>query len=161
MAKSFYKGQRLGNRPPCAICMGPGKGERALLHLPAGVSVWLCAEHRSVEFLTRRVGRDFAATMLRVWSAAGCMTVARHRALDLHRDRLLAPAPTRRQPGSYAWPGLRAEAERRFAAGEPPESVIRELREREERGQARPPSRQTMHRWFREGRWLGTGSLGL
>ena len=156
MPKSFYKGERLGNRPPCAICMGRGHGERAELHLPAGVSVWLCAEHRSAEFQTRRVGRDFTATMLRVWSAAGCMSAARHRALDLHAGRLVSPPPARPRPGSYAWPGLRAEAERRFAAGEPPALVIRQLQEREGRGAARPPSRQTMYRWFREGRWLAS-----
>ena len=68
MARSFYKGQRLGKRPPCLLCMGPGEGERAELHLPHGVSVWLCEAHRSAEFLERRAGRDFTASL---WRAAG------------------------------------------------------------------------------------------
>ena len=26
MARSLYKGARLGKAPPCLICMGPGEG---------------------------------------------------------------------------------------------------------------------------------------
>ena len=155
MARSLYKGDRLGTRPPCLICMGPGRGERALLHLPGGVSVWLCAEHRGHDFLTRRAGRDLVASLLHAWRSAGCLTKARHRALDAHLKRFAAPAP-RRRPGSYAWPELRAEAEARFAAGEPPPRIIDELRARPT-GQARPPSRRTIARWFGEGRWLRRG----
>jgi hypothetical protein len=47
MARSLYKGPSLGKSPPCLICMGPGEGKRGQLHLPGGVSVWLCAAHRS------------------------------------------------------------------------------------------------------------------
>ena len=46
MPRSFYKGEWLGKTPACAICMGRGHGPRALLHLPLGVSVWLCEAHR-------------------------------------------------------------------------------------------------------------------
>ena len=70
MAKSFYKGERLGNRPPCAICMGRGEGERARFILPGGVRVWLCAAHRSEEFQRRRAGRDFWVSLHAVWRAA-------------------------------------------------------------------------------------------
>lgn len=153
MVKSFYKGQPPGKRPPCLICMGPGRGQRELVHMPHGVSVWLCGAHRSPEFLTRRAGRDLVASLVRAWGAAGCLTRARHRALDAHRDRLTRP-PGRARPGSYAWPELRREAEGRFAAGEPPARVIAELLSRAAVGSARPPSRRTMLRWFREGRWL-------
>ena len=154
MARSFYKGERLGNRPPCLICMGPGRGSGPS-SFPYGFSVWLCAAHRSVEFQTRRAGRDFAATLARAWAAAGCLTRARHRALDAHRARFVGEPPARERPGSYSWPELRREAERRFAAGEPPRRVMDDLRERESGGRAVPPSWRTLRRWFLEGRWTG------
>ena len=109
--------------------------------------------------MARRAGRDFVASLMRAWDAAGCLTAARSRALDLHRVRLAGPPP-RSRPGSYAWPELRREAERRFAAGETPGRVIAELRERAGAGPAVPPSRRTMTRWFREGRWLSGGGGG-
>ena len=160
MAKSFYKGERLGSLPACAICGGAGEGRRAELHLPGGVRVWLCAAHRSPAFLSRRAGRDVAASLLHVWRAAGCLTARRSRAIDLHLARLVAELPPRERPGSYAWGALRAEAEACFASGERPAAVIRRLRSREEGGPARPPSVATMQRWFREGRWLGGGPPG-
>ena len=58
MPRSFYKGEPLGKTPACAICMGRGQGPRALLHLPLGVSVWLCAAHRDPAWLRSRTGRD-------------------------------------------------------------------------------------------------------
>jgi hypothetical protein len=159
VAKSLYKGERLGKRPPCLICMGPGEGERGLLHLPGGVSVWLCGAHRSAGFLTRRAGRDLCVSLMRAWEAAGCMTRARHRALDAHLARV-AVAPARGRPGSYAWPRLRRQAERRFAAGEAPARVIGELLGGLPRGPATAPSRRTMLRWFREGRWSAATGRG-
>ena len=154
MARSFYKGERLGGLPACAICGGAGRGDRAELHLPAGVRVWLCAAHRSEEFLTRRAGRDLVASLLHVWRAAGCLTGARSRALAIHSSRLTSSMPARSCPGSYSWAALRREAEDCFASGESPGEVIRRLRSREMGGPARPPSPATMRRWFREGRWL-------
>jgi hypothetical protein len=156
MPKSFYKGERLGSRPPCAICMGRGQGERAQLTLPGGVKVWLCAAHRSLEFQRARAGRDFWVSLRYVWEAAGCLTARRERALQVHRERMLrearGPAP-RTRPGSYAWPDLRREAEALWAGGAPLSSVIERLRRRVARGEARPPSRTTMYRWFGEARW--------
>jgi hypothetical protein len=156
MAKSFYKGERLGSQPPCAICMGRGEGERAQLVLPGGVSVWLCAAHRSDSFQRRRAGRDFSVSLHYVWRAAGCLTARRARALEIHRERLLRqaakPAP-RPCPGSYAWPDLRREAEGMWASGARLLGVIERLRARVVRGEARPPSRPTMYRWFGEARW--------
>lgn len=163
MPKSFYKGEALGSRPPCAICMGPGEGERGQLLLPGGVRVWLCAAHRSGVFQRSRAGRDFAYSLSCVWEAAGCLTTRRRRALAVHRERLLrgarGPAP-RSRPGSYAWPGLRREAEGLWARGAPLRVVIDRLRARAARGEARPPSRTTMYRWFGESRWLAHARAG-
>ncbi|HET7042427.1 MAG TPA: hypothetical protein VFI13_10425, partial [Gemmatimonadales bacterium] len=165
MARSLDKGERLGSRPPCAICLGAGRGSRERLMLPGGVEVWLCEDHRSAEFQRRRAGRDFVASLMAVWRAAGCFTTRRSRALDAHRKRLLAAGrgTERPRPGSYAWPRLRAEAEALWATGAPAGEVIGRLRSREDRrpGPATPPSRRTMYRWFREGRWLGGGDLDV
>ena len=158
MARSLYKGERLGNRPPCLLCMGRGEGERAELHLPYGVSVWLCAAHRSNDFRTRRAGRDFVASLSRAWAAAGCMTRARHRALDAHLAGLRAAPAPRDRPASYSWPALRRDAERRFAAGEPPRRVMEDVRAQAAAGPAVPPSPRTLRRWFRERRWDDDGS---
>lgn len=135
--------------------MGPGDGERAQLHLSYGVSVWLCAAHRSDEFQRRRAGRDFVATLSGAWQASGVLTRRRQRALEIHLARLTAGRQQRpgRRPGSYSWPGLRAEAEARWAAGDSARLVIDELRGRHRRAAALVPSRATMYRWFREARW--------
>jgi hypothetical protein len=101
MARSLYKGEPLGKLPPCALCMGPGTGERAELHLPHGVRVWLCAAHRSADFLTRRAGRDLVASLGGMWRAAGALTASRRRALEAHLDRLGGAPAARRRPGSY------------------------------------------------------------
>jgi hypothetical protein len=129
------------------------------------VEVWLCADHRSDEFQRRRAGRDFSVSLTRLWRAAGCLTAARSRALDAHRASVLAAdrPGERPRPGSYSWPALRREAEGLWARGERAGEVIGRLRAREQGrpGPARPPSRRTMYRWFREGRWLGEGGDDL
>jgi hypothetical protein len=130
VAKSFSKGEPLGSQPPCAICMGRGEGERGRLTLPGGVSVWLCAAHRSPAFQRPRAGRDFASSLSCVWEAAGCYTARRRRALELRR-----------------------EAEGRWAKGQPLRRVIDTLRATARRGLARPPSRTTLYRWHAEARW--------
>jgi hypothetical protein len=155
MATTLYKGPKLGQLPPCLICAGPGEGERARLFLTHGVSVWLCAAHRAPGFLRRRAGRDLVATLGALWSGAGCFGARRRRALEDHLRRVRQPgAGARRRPGSYSWPALRKEAERRFGAGEPPVVVIGELRAHHQDGPARAPSVRTMRRWFADGRWL-------
>jgi hypothetical protein len=164
MARSLYKGERLGKLPPCAICAGPGRGRREKLVLSGGIEVWLCEPHRSLEFQRRRAGRDFVVSLMAVWRGAGCFTLARSRALDAHRERILAlarpDAGARPRPGSYSWPTLRREAEALWAAGAGAGEVITRLRARERSGTALPPSRPTMYRWFREGRWLVGGGSG-
>jgi hypothetical protein len=132
--------------------MGAGIGERAELRLPCGIRVWLCEAHRSDEFQRRRAGRDFVATLMGVWSAAGCMNRRRHRALDLHRRNVLSAAARTALPGSYAWPELRREAERLFADGVPVAVVSARIRARGT-GAVRPPSVTTVYRWHAEGRW--------
>jgi len=107
-----------------------------------------------VEFQTRRAGRDLVASLMHVWTAAGCLTRRRSRALDLHRVRLLGREGSRPLPGSYSWPALRARAEAAFAAGERPGAVIARILERARCGDGVLPSVRTMRRWFREGRWL-------
>jgi len=61
--------------------------------------VWLCPGHASHAFQTKRGGSDFVRTLMGVWQANGCMTQARHRALDAHLNQLRAPKP-RARPGS-------------------------------------------------------------
>ena len=163
MAQTLYKARGMGSLPPCAICMGPGSGKRSRLHLPFGLSVWLCAEHRDPEFLNRRAGRDLVVSLSGVWDAAGCMSASRQRALRAHLARVAPPPSSASRPGSYSWPALRTEAEERFARGEAPSLVIRELRARHAPDAATVPSVRTMQRWFSEGRWLhdpGEGGTG-
>jgi hypothetical protein len=156
MASTLYKGPALGQLPPCLICAGPGEGPRARLFLTHGVSVWLCAAHRAPAFLRRRAGRDLVASLGALWSGAGCFGARRRRALEDHLRRVRQPGTrTGRRPGSYSWPALRREAERRFGEGEPPAGVIAELRAHHREGPARAPSVRTMRRWFNDGRWLG------
>jgi hypothetical protein len=157
MARTLYKGPPLGKLPPCLICAGPGEGARERLHLTHGVTVWLCAAHRSPAFLARRAGRDLAASLGALWSGAGCLTTRRQQALSAHLRRV-RQRPDLGRPGSYAWPELRREAERRFRAGEPPAQVIEELRARHRADRARVPSARTMRRWFHDGRWLPPGA---
>jgi hypothetical protein len=118
------------------------------------VRVWLSAAHRATGFLTRRAGRDLVASLGEVWRAAGCLTRRRQAALDRHLERVREAARGRARPGSWSWPRLRAEAEGRFARGEPASLVARELRARHAPDHARVPSLCTFWRWFAEGRWL-------
>jgi hypothetical protein len=143
-------------QPVCAICVDRTRGKTAVVKLPYGVTVSLCAGHASAEFLTKRSGRDFVVTMMRVWQANGCLTAARHKALDAHLAALAGPPP-RQRPGSYAWPAVRAAAERLFATGIRPDAVAQRIRRREF-GLARPPSVRTVVRWHSERRWLITGA---
>ncbi len=118
-----------------------------------GVVVWLCPVHGAPEFLRRRKGRTFVERLTAIWKAAGSFTQRRAAALDGHRARMIGP-PSADPPGSYSWPDLRLEAEARFAAGEDPADVIRDLRERFAAWPARVPSVRTMRRWHAEGRWF-------
>jgi hypothetical protein len=149
---SYYKGERLGKKAPCAICAGPGQGPRDVLRLAYGVGVMLCAFHRSHDFLTRRAGRDLVVSLGCVWDAAGCLTKARQRALTAFLTSI-RPAPSPPLPGSYAWPDLRREIETLFAKGRSVPRVAEDLHRAWTAPHARPPSIRTLQRWFHEGRW--------
>ncbi len=135
----------------CVIC-GDRNRVRAF-HMTHGVVVVLCDTHRADRYLRRGGGRAFTDRLERIWRAHGMATAARLGALRTHRRRCTPPDRSR-CPGSYSWPGLRAEAEGRFARGDDPDAVIGELRVRHADDHATAPSVQTMRRWFREARWL-------
>jgi len=139
----------------CAICVERSRGRTVRVQMGRGVSVWLCAGHASDDFRRQRSGRDFVLTLHRLWSAHGCLTKPRSRALDDHLAAMRSqpPAP-RHRPGSYSWAALRRDAEERFRAGDDPARVIRELRSRHSGGVATVPSVRTMRRWYQERRWL-------
>lgn len=143
---------------PCVLCGHRGRQPRSVLYMTHGITIWLCDLHRSDGFMKRRSGREFVERLAMVWAAAGVLTVRRQDALQAHLQRIQAAAADREQPGSYSWPLLRREAERRFAAGEPPSQVIVELRQNYRDGPAMVPSIRTMRRWFTQARWLATAS---
>ena len=132
---------------------------RELTH---GVKLSLCEGHHSIEFMCSNAGRDFAVTLMRIWRAQGCFTRARSRALAAHLRavRVLGAVATRDQPGSYAWPRLRREAEDCFARGDGTLTTIVRLREQHARDHAKVPSIRTMQRWFSQCRWLRAPALG-
>jgi len=151
---TLYKARQVPTKQPvCAICVERTRGRTRRVALGYGVAVSLCADHASLDFQRRNGGRDFALTLQRLWVAHGCLSSARSRALRAHVDALQGAA-ARPRPGSYAWPGLRREAEQLFAAGEAPWPTIASLRRRAADAGVRPPSVRTMMRWHSERRWL-------
>ncbi len=154
---SLYKARGLPLKVPvCAICLDRTRGKTRERQLTYGVRIWLCAVHHSVEFMRSNAGRDFVVTLERIWRSQGCLTRSRSKALTSHLNAVLATGRTvrRRLPGSYAWPQLRAEAERAFAQGDGVLATIHALRERHAGDHATVPSVRTMRRWFAQGRWL-------
>ena len=137
----------------CAICADRTQGGTRSLYLGYGITIALCAGHASPDFQRRDEGRAFVGALERVWAANGCLTAARSKALQAHA-RALRPTEARSRPGSYTWAGLRNEAERLFAAGEPARPTIDLLRRAVSVEGARPPSVRTMMRWHSERRWL-------
>jgi hypothetical protein len=121
-----------------------------------GITIWLCDHHRSDTYMQRRSGGEFVERLAAAWAAAGMLTIRRRDALSAHCQRIEAGDTKREQPGSYSWPQLRREAERRYAAGEAPAKVIHELRQNYRDGPAMVPSIRTMRRWFTQARWLTT-----
>ena len=143
----------------CAICADRTQGATRPLSLGYSVTIALCAAHASLEFQRREEGRAFVRALARVWAANGCLTAARSKALAAHAGAL-RPTEARPRPGSYTWAGLRNEAERLFAAGEPARPTIDRLRRAVSVEGARPPSVRTMMRWHSERRWLSRGRRG-
>ena len=154
---SLYKARGIPVKSQiCAICLDRTRGKALERQLTHGVRIWLCEGHHSVGFMRANAGRDFAVTLMRTWSAHGCLTRARSRALHahLHAIRSTGTRVNRPRPGSYAWPRLRLEAEAAFACGKPVFATIARLRQRHVLDHATVPSIRTMRRWFSQGRWL-------
>jgi len=152
---TLYKARDLPlKRPVCAICVERTRGRTEQVRLGYRVSVWLCPGHASTAFQTRRGGRDFVRTLSGIWQANGCLTQARHRALDAHLQALRGPT-TRTRPGSYAWPELRRRIETRYAHGTPPlQPHHLDSHPFCTHCTARTPSRRTLQRWHAQHRWL-------
>jgi hypothetical protein len=149
---SLYKARKVPTKQPvCAICVDRTRGRTQRVSFGYGVEVWLCEGHASVAFLTQRSGRDVVLTLTAVWRANGCLTAARHRAMDAHLASLKA-RPARRRPGSYAWPKMRLRAERAFARGATMATVRMHILEATYTN-AEPPSTRTIQRWHRDRRW--------
>jgi hypothetical protein len=140
----------------CAICAGRTLEATQPLALGYGVTISVCAEHGSPEYQRLHDGRELVRALERIWAANGCLTSARSKALQAHA-RALRPSEARSRPGSYTWAGLRHEAERLFAAGEPARPTIDRLRRAVSVEGARPPSVRTMMRWHSDRRWLTAG----
>ncbi len=151
---TLYKARNLPlTRPVCAICVDRTRGRTEEVRLGYRVSVWLCPGHAAQAFQTKRGGRDFVRTLMGVWQANGCVTAARHRALDAHLAQLQG-RPSRRRPGSYAWPQLRRRLEARYAQGAPPLHPAHLTHHPCTHCTAHTPSRRTLQRWHAERRWL-------
>jgi hypothetical protein len=155
--RSVYKHPSLPrNHQLCAICTLKTRGATVEVHLNHGVSVFLCsATHATTAFMHANGGRDLARLLALVWRASNQLNRNRERALQAHVDGL-ARAATRDEaslPGSYNRKASRNEAEHRYADGDDPRAVSRELRERHAHDVADPPSERTLRRWFADGRW--------
>ena len=136
----------------CAICLDRTQGRTEQIRLGYRVTVWLCPGHASPAFQTKRGGRDFIRTLMGAWQANGCMTQARHRALDAHLNQQHGHHQPAR-PGSYAWPELRRRLEAHYATSAPP--LHPATTHARHTCTAHTPSRRTLHPWHAERRWLG------
>jgi hypothetical protein len=153
---SLYKQRGLPlKQAVCAICTDRTAGPTQLVRLTHGVSLWLCPDHASPAFRSRRGGRDFAVSLQRIWHANGCLTTQRRKALEAHLAALRG-IEARPRPGSYAWPAIRREVEQRLAHGSALAPLMGEIQTRLATGPARPPSPATLRRWQRQQRWLAT-----
>ncbi len=152
---TLYKARNVPHKQPvCAICVDRTRGRTERVQLTHRVSVWLCADHASATFQTRRGGRDFVRTLAGVWKANDCLTAARDRALAAHLDRLTQPprrdharaathGPTCAASSSAATP----RAPPRPSSRPPSSTAYADC-------PARPPSRRTIQRWHAQRRWL-------
>jgi hypothetical protein len=150
---TLYKARHLSaKRAVCAICLDRTQGPTQEVRLAYRVSVWLCPGHACPGFQTKRGGRDLVRTLMGVWQANGCLTRARHRALDAHLRQLRA-RPPRPRPGSDAWPELRRRLEAGYATGAPPLDPTRLAGHACHTCTAQAPSRRTLQRWHAQRRW--------
>lgn len=162
MLPSFYKLDTGRRSKPCFLCLTRTEGPTVEVYLGFGQSVCLCEGHASEEFRRQRGGRDFYLSLSLAFTAAGCYTVARQRALrrifEEKRQRSETSTPGRARPGSYAWPNLRALVEDACHQGVIALRKLRALLEEHlraelRRGRVRLPSDRTLRRWRLERRW--------
>jgi hypothetical protein len=152
---SLYKARNVPTKQiVCAICVDRTRGKTQKLSLGYGVEVHLCQPHASVEFQRQRNGRDFELTLMRIWQANGCWTLARSKALTAFTTALHDAKRPRHRPGSYAWADLRRHAEYAFAHGATPQTITHRIHHTYNDCPATPPSQRTIHRWHAERRWL-------
>ena len=149
MTVTLYKAGLGRKRPVCAVCLDRTRGLTTKLNVGYGQHVWLCAEHSSKEFRWQRGGRDFALTLMKIWTASGGLTHLRGLAIESHLQRVARSAhpPDPRRPGSYSWPELRAEIDERLARGEAFDEIVADIRRRLASSPARLPSDRTFRRW--------------
>jgi hypothetical protein len=149
---SLYKARKVPTKQPiCAICVDRTRGRTQRVGFGYGVEVWMCQAHAGTEFLIGRSGSDVVVTLMGIWRANGCLTAARHKALDAHLTAL-ERKPQRRRPGSYAWPKLRLSAEQLWQAGASRHTVQHRILTARYQN-ARAPSRRTIQRWHTDRRW--------
>jgi hypothetical protein len=149
VAATLYKAGYGRKSPVCAVCLDRTQGLTSKVNVGYGQHVWLCAGHSSREFRYARGGRDFALTLMKIWTAAGGLTRLRSLAIDAHlaRVRRSLHPPDPRKPGSYSWPDLRAELDERLARGEAFDEIVADVRRRYATSAARLPSDRTFRRW--------------
>jgi hypothetical protein len=138
----------------CCICVERTRGNTQKLVLGYGVEIYLCKPHASTEFQRQRNGRDFELTLIRLWQAHGCWTLARQKALKAFAAAREEAKQPRHKPGSYAWPDLRRHAEQAYANGAHPQAIHTSIQHTYRDCPTRPPSTRTLHRWHTERRWL-------
>ena len=87
--------------------------------LGRGVVVVLCPDHRDPGFIGERAGRPFVSSMGATLASLGLRGRRYTDALvGFIEECKRRDVPTPRvRPGSYAWPGARLAAERRWAHG--------------------------------------------
>lgn len=136
----------------CAICLGRDRVGTFNMHY--GIVVMLCDMHQRKRFLTKDGGARFTRLLSERWQSHGMLTKQRIRALALHIRRIHDLAVPKELPGSHAWQPERKECERRFASGEPIDTIIRDVRDHQRWNGHKPPSIRTIRRWCAEKRWL-------
>jgi hypothetical protein len=155
-----YKGRGAGPAKArrCVACF-PCSVAGEVVPLSRGVTIVLCANHRDVRFIQSRGGRDFLAALSTIFDSVGLTSARYHGAVTdlVNQIRARATPTPRRRPGSYAWPRLRAAAERVWEAGgafHDGEMVILRGYLDQPPGTAQPPSPQTIRRWWSQRRWI-------
>ena len=157
MARSLYKARGMGSRPPCAICMGPGHGEREEVRLPSGAEGLALRRASLARVLHEPGGAGLRGQPLGRLGGGGLPDGGPGAGAGR------PPSPDR-PAGSGSEAGL-------LCVAHPPAGGRGAVRDRRaaragHRGAPAParapmrqgPSVRTMQRWFSEGRWLTDGS---